>query len=319
MENLSHAVELSVRGFEERRQSAPCPFRISIMTSPKPLAPPAVQKYWTAVSNILRIESQEIAGLVNHHGTRGTADENSIIKVLGKVLPPSTRVSNGEIIDADGRISSQMDALILSNTSHPILFGQTNDELIFPVESVLLAIEVKGNLSKTDVQDDIAEKVRKHHMLSSPNPFPPIFAVFAHKATSHPRTVAKWFYELPENVRPEFFLVNDSALFGILDPDSSDGYQTVMPFAPQDGEDDSIQFSDLHDSEPGFWRPLNLPMGPQVRVDHGAGMLLFIKSVLDVLSARGFADIAWLDRYLEKVSTKKIRYSKDNAPVIERS
>lgn len=295
------------------------PSRLSTMIPPKPAAPPAVQRYWNAVSNILRIESQEIAGLVNHIGTRGTADENSIIKVLGQVLPPSTRVSNGEIIDADGRISAQMDALVLSNTSHPILFGQTPDELIFPVESVLLAIEVKGNLSKTDVQDDIVEKVRKHHALNSPQHPRPVFAVFAHEATSHPKTVAKWFYGLPENARPQFFLVNDAAMFGILDPNSADGYHIVMPFSPKAGESNSRQLAQLGGLEAGFWRPLNLPMGEQVRVDHGAGMLLFIKAVLDVLSARGFADVAWLDRYLDKVSTKRIRYSKDSDPVMELS
>lgn len=290
------------------------------MTPPKPAAPPAVQRYWNAVSNILRIQSQEIAGLVNHLGTRGTADENSIIKVLGQVLPPSTRVSNGEVIDADGRISAQMDALVLSNRSHPVLFGQTPDELIFPVESVLLAVEVKGNLSKTEVEDDIVEKVRKHQTLtSSPGHPRPVFAVFAHEATSHPKTVAKWFFGLPEDARPEFFLVNDAALFGILNPASADGYDIVMPFAPKAGESDSRPLAELGGAEAGYWRPLNLPTSEQVRVDHGAGMLLFVKAVLDVLSARGYADVAWLDRYFDKVSTKRIRYGKDSDPVMELS
>lgn len=289
------------------------------MTTPKPAAPPAVQRYWKAVSNILRTESQDIAGLITHSGTRGTADENSIIKVLGQVLPPSTRVSNGEVIDADGKVSAQMDALVLSNTSHPILFGQTPDELIFPVESVLLAIEVKGNLSKTDVEEDIVEKVRKHQMLSSPDHPLPVFAVFAHEATSHPKTVAKWFHGLPEDARPEFFLVNDAALFGILDPNSADGYEIFMPFAPKAGEGDSKPVAELGGAEPGFWRPLNLPMGDQVRVDHGAGMLLFVKAVLDVLSERGYADVGWLERYLDKVSSKRIRYGKDSDPVMELS
>lgn len=289
------------------------------MTTPKPAAPPAVQRYWKAVSNILRTESQDIAGLITHIGTRGTADENSIIKVLGKVLPPSTRVSNGEIIDSDGKVSAQMDALVLSNTSHPILFGQTPDELIFPVESVLLAIEVKGNLSKTDVQEDIVEKVRKHQTLSSPDHPLPVFAVFAHKATSHPKTVAKWFHGLPEGARPEFFLVNDAALFGILDPSSADGYEIVMPFAPKAGESNSRPVAELGGAETGYWRPVNLPTGDQVRVDHGAGMLLFVKAVLDVLSARGYADVGWLERYLEKVSSNRIRYGKDLDPVMELS
>lgn len=266
---------------------------------------------------MLRIDSEDIAGLVNHLGTRGTADENSIIKVLGKVLPPSTRVSNGEIIDADGSSSAQMDALILSNTSHPILFAQTSDELIFPVESVLMAIEIKGGLSKKDVDTDIPGKIRKHQKLISPGHERPIFAVFAHDATSHPRTVANWFFEMPADARPDFFLVNNSSLFGILDPKSTDGYRIVMPFAPKPGENDSLPFAELGGSESGFWWPVSAPLGEHVRADHGRGMLLFVKAVLDALSERGYADVTWLERYLDKVSTKSVRYAKDSNPVTE--
>ena len=289
------------------------------MTTLKPAAPPAVQRYWNAVSNILRIESQEIAGLINHIGTRGAVNENSIIKVLEQVLPPSTRVSKGEVIDADGKISAQMDALVLSNTSHPILFGQTPDEMIIPVESVLLALEVKGNLNKNDVEKDIVEKIRKHQALSSPDHPLPTFAVFAHEATSHPKTVANWFHGLPEDARPEFFLVNDAALFAFLDSTSADGYEIVMPFAPKAGESNSRPVTELGESNAGFWRPVNLPMGEQVRVDHGAGMLLFVKAVLDVLSARGYADVVWLNRYLDKVSTRKIQYGKNSDPIMNLS
>lgn len=293
------------------------PSKLSIMPPLTNSASPAVQRYWNAVSNILRIESQEIAGLVNHQGTRGTANENSIIKVLNQVLPPSTRVSNGEIIDADGQVSSQMDALVLSNTSHPILFGQTPDELIFPVESVLLAIEVKGNLSKTDVQDDIVDKVRKHKALNSHGQPQPIFAVFAHEATAHPRTVAKWFHELQKDYRPDFFLVNDAAIFGIIDPTSDDEYKIVMPFAPKNNENDLRPLGEISDSETGFWKPFNLPMGDHVRIDHGAGMLLFVRNILNVLSARDYADVAWLERYLNKISIKQIRYVKGEDPIME--
>ena len=56
-----------------------------------------------------------------------------------------------------------------------------------------------------------------------------------------------------------------------------------------------------------------------MRADHGRGMLLFVKAVLDVLSVRGYADVTWLDRYLDKVSTKSIRYAKDSDPVMELS
>lgn len=268
---------------------------------------------------MLRIESQEIAGLISHQGTRGSANENSLKSVLSKVLPPSVRVSAGEIIDREGTVSAQMDSLVLSNTSHPILFAQTDDELIFPVESVLLAIEVKGNMSKEDVEVDIVEKIRRHQKLTAPEGAVPAFAVFAHKATAQPRTIAKWFFGLPEDARPSFFLVNDAAFFGILDARSPDGYQVIMPFAPGADEPDSYKTGDPVISDVAFWKPVDAPMGSQVRIDHGAGMLLFVKAVLDILSERGYAEVEWLDRYLDKISTKHIRYSKDGDPVMELS
>lgn len=289
------------------------------MNNPKATAPPAVQRYWNAISNMLRIDSEDIAGLINHLGTRGTADENSIIKVLSKVLPPTTRVSSGEVIDADGTNSAQMDALILSNTSHPILFAQTSDELIFPVESVLLSIEVKGALSKNDVTSDIPKKIRRHQQLVSPGQPRHYFAVFAHDATSHPKTVANWFFEMPQDARPDFFLVNNSSLFGILDPKSAEGYQIVMPFAPKPGERNSRPLAELGGVESGFWWPVDMPLGEHVRADHGRGMLLFVKAVLDVLSEKGYADVTWLERYLNKVSTNSIRYVEHSNPVMETS
>lgn len=289
------------------------------MSNQKPVAPLAVQRYWNAVSNILRIQSQEIAGLINHLGTRGTADENSIMKVLSQVLPPSTRVSNGEIIDSKGNVSAQMDALVLSNTSHPILFAQTPDEMMFPVESVLLAIEVKGNLSKADVHTDIVGKIKKHRKLHSPEQPPPVFAVFAHKAASNPRTVASWFHELPDDVRPEFFLINDSAMFGALDSNSPGKYEVVMPFAPREGEDDTQTAAQIAGGDLGFWKPIGGPLSDCVRVDHGAGMLLFLKAILSVLGGLGYSENVWLDRYLDQVDSKIVRYDAEGEPTIKRA
>lgn len=288
------------------------------MTSDEKQEPgePKVQRYWAAVAKRLGIESREMAGLINHNGERGRANEDSFGALFVRMLPPSVRVATGEIIDAEGGASPQIDTLVLSNTVHPILFAQT-EEMLFPVESVLLCVEVKSTLTSEEVVD-IAKKVQKHRKLKSSTGEVPTFAVFAHKAGGTPKTIAKWFFDLDPQHRPEFFLVNDSAVFGVADPSADGGYRVVMPIAPGPGESDTYPFNDPATAGPGSWKPIGLPKGDQVRVDHGAAMLLFVRESLKALSERNHAEIDWLAGYLEKIQQQHIRYVPQADGLIER-
>lgn len=272
---------------------------------------PTVQRYWNAVSSRLRIESQEMAGLIKHNGEKGRANEGSIESLLGRMLPPSVRVAPGEIIDSYGRTSAQVDTLILSNTTQPILFGQT-EEFLFPVESVLICIETKSTLTKSEV-DDMGPKIQKRRALRSMTDRKPVFVAFAHTANAAPATVAKWFLDITPEERPDFFLVNDAALFGIAD-ESKDGYKVVMPFSPKPEEENTRTFGALSFDEISFWKPISGTMGDCVRIDHGVSMLLFVKAILDVLSDMGHAEVTWLDNYLSQISAQQVVYIKGEEP-----
>lgn len=272
---------------------------------------PTVQRYWNAVSNRLRVESREMAGLIKHHGEKGRANEKSIESLLQRMLPPSVRVAPGEIIDSRGKTSAQVDTLILSNTTQPILFGQT-EEILFPVESVLICIEVKSTLTKGEVRD-MGPKIQKRRALTSMTDREPVFVAFAHSTGAAPATVAKWFFDLEAENRPDFFLVNDAALFGIAD-DSEDGYSVVMPFSPQEGEELTATFNALSIDEISFWKPTGATTGDYVRIDHGVSMLLFIRAILDVLSEMGHAEVEWLDSYLSQITSHQVLYTKDVEP-----
>jgi hypothetical protein len=278
---------------------------------------PKVQRYWAAVAKRLGIEAQEMAGLLNHNGERGRANESSFGTLFSRMLPPSVRVSTGEIIDSLGESSAQIDTLVLSNTIHPVLFAQT-EEMLFPVETVLLCIEVKTTLTSEEVED-IAKKVRKHRKLVTSTGEFPVFAVFAHKAGGTPRTIAKWFFELDPVDRPAFFLVNDSAVFGCIDDSADDGYRVVMPIAPTPGESDTQDFGPQIAASPDSWKPMDLPKGQQVRIDQGAAMLLFVRESLKTLSVRGHAEINWLGSYLDKIQQQHVRYLKGANGLLERS
>ncbi|WP_434923227.1 DUF6602 domain-containing protein (plasmid) [Glutamicibacter sp. PAEs-4] len=258
------------------------------------------------MSKRLRLESQEMAGLITHNGERGTANEFSLGSLLMRSLPPSVRVATGEIIDGRGGVSPQMDTVILSNTVHPVIFAQT-EERLFPIESVLLCVEVKSTLTSGEVSD-IAAKVRKFRALHSNSGVVPEMAVFAHRAGSAPSTVAKWFFELEPEERPEFFIVNDSALIGGIDTEAPGGYRVAMPFLPKSGEDKFYNFGDPLTHESGFWKPADKPKGMQVRIDHGAALLYFLNESLKALSRRNHAEIDWLDSYLAQIPKQHVVY-----------
>lgn len=257
-----------------------------------------------------------MAGLILHNGEKGTANELSVSNLLTKAFPPSVRIASGEIIDGANESAPQMDVVVLSNTFHPQIFAQT-DEKLFPVESVLLCVEVKTTLTPGELRD-IAKKIKKFRKLRSSTGQVPELALFAHKAGSSPRATANWFFELGEDERPAFFLINDSALLGISDVQSEGGYQITMPFSPKPGEEESYTFGDAPTMEKGYWKPVDLPKGDQVRVDHGAAMLFFLHESLKILSERDHADIAWLDTYLSQVPQQHVRFSPGKPGKIER-
>lgn len=279
-----------------------------------------INRYWDAVAKRLTLESRQMAGLVEHRGERGRANETSFSDMFGKLLPPSVRVGTGEVIDSVGGVSPQMDTLILSSTMHPILFAQT-EEMLFPVESVLLAVEVKTTLTVEEVRD-VGAKVKKYKELKSATGRLPAFAVFAHRAGASPKTVASWFSDLDADLRPDFVLVNDSAIFGCLDPESSDGYRVAMII----GADDQGCWSRPIAEVPGvgtqslereLWKPLNKVRGEHVRVHHGGALLKFLEAALRELNLRGHADIQWLESYLEKFQSKIVLYGTADPVIVD--
>ncbi len=247
-----------------------------------------------------------MAGLITHNGERGSANEESFRNLLGRVLPASVRVCDGEVIDSEGGVSPQTDALVVSDQLHPALFAQTSEKL-FPIESILLAVEVKTTLTSSEVTE-IGVKVSKFNGLKTDMKVKPAMAVFAHKAGGSPQNIAKWFFDLPEDHRPEFFLVNDSAMFGLRNDDVEGGYEIQMPIRPADGEEMSYPFGSSSITDRNFWKPVGKPKGEQVRVDHGAAMLSFIKQSLEVLSATSHAEISWLGPYLAIVDQQRVVY-----------
>lgn len=74
----------------------------------------------------------------------GTAREKVVQKLLSRVLPSIYEVGSGQLVDAEGRYSKQMD-VVIARRDFPIFCGP-GESKTYPIESVLATIEVKTHL-----------------------------------------------------------------------------------------------------------------------------------------------------------------------------
>lgn len=86
-----------------------------------------------------------------HPGAKGIASEFSWIEMLNDYLPKRYRAANAFVLDADGKISDQIDVVIFDHQYSPLLFNQ-DGALYVPAESVYAVIEVKQDLSKKSIE-----------------------------------------------------------------------------------------------------------------------------------------------------------------------
>jgi hypothetical protein len=98
---------------------------------------------------------------VKHSGLKGALREILIRDLFRPLLPTDVGVGTGEIISSTGQRSSQTDIVIFDRgILPPILFEQSHG--VFPIESVLLTVEVKSVLKKVDLRpaEEAAQTLR---------------------------------------------------------------------------------------------------------------------------------------------------------------
>jgi hypothetical protein len=92
------------------------------------------------------------ASELRHNGVKGAILETLVSKLFSPLLPSDIGVGTGQIIDSySGALSHQMDIVLYDRSIlPPILFDAKLG--LFPVESVLYAIEVKTTLSASELR-----------------------------------------------------------------------------------------------------------------------------------------------------------------------
>jgi len=111
------------------------------------------QKLLAGVSG--RLQSRiDLSSVYAHPSGTGDDREYAIHDILREVLPERFKVVKGKVFDSHGRLSNEIDALIVDRDTH---FGalEVGGRSLVPVESLLAAIEVKSQLSGSELSSAI--------------------------------------------------------------------------------------------------------------------------------------------------------------------
>jgi hypothetical protein len=120
------------------------------MTDKKPTSK-TMLSYFDKITKTL-IQSSDLSSTLSHSVSKGTARELLIQDFLQKILPDNINLCSGQIFNVNDNFSGQID-IILSPKTHPKL--QISENIaIFPIESVIGAIEVKSKLTTGNNDED---------------------------------------------------------------------------------------------------------------------------------------------------------------------
>jgi uncharacterized protein DUF6602 len=104
-------------------------------------------------------EMYVLSGGVDHDGEKGAFREYFVSELLRPLLPTHFGVGSGVVVDADERQSKQTDVLIYDRRRIPPIL-QTGERGLFPIDSVLVAIEVKSTLKPDQYSKQIVPAAR---------------------------------------------------------------------------------------------------------------------------------------------------------------
>lgn len=100
------------------------------------------------------IDFEEITSQLEHKGLKGKGREGVVGRFLSKYLPASYEFIYGTIISASGEQSKEQDIIIADN-SRLVKFLDLQSVSAVPVESVLVTIEIKSNLTSEELSNSL--------------------------------------------------------------------------------------------------------------------------------------------------------------------
>lgn len=206
-----------------------------------------IEQYWSGVQRRLQAEVDGFNRLISHQGEKGRENELSLARLLASLAPSRYGVGSGLIFDSHGTESSQTDIILFDAVDEPAILAQTN-QVLFPVENVRGAIEVKTSAGKAEVED-IGTKVASVRALAPAVGNLPLYAAVGYAGTLEAATLAGHLRALKSaegDKRPDLFLVLDLAMLGI-----SGDLARALGWELDEGEDYLIGVAPLHAEQSG--------------------------------------------------------------------
>jgi hypothetical protein len=266
-----------------------------------------VEQYWTGVASQLQVEAEVFSRLVGHNGEMGRANEIALAQLVTRLVPASFGVGTGVVIDRDGGRSKQCDLIIYEQASQPQLLAQST-QLLFPIETVRMVIEVKTTVTSAAVED-AAEKAKSvRNLRSSREGGPPAFGLFGYQASGAPSARALEINELPDDSRPDLVCVLVPGLATSLEDPSRVG---MVPLHATNEAGERVSRAWIPQEGTDTWVVRGATRYPVSRFntaalrhifEPGRALLIFAKLALDQLDLRSESESSWLGEYLPEIA-----------------
>lgn len=105
----------------------------------------------------------ESACFPDHPTAKGDISENAWKEVLKRYLPSRYSIESGFVIDANGKISQQIDCIIYDKVFTPTFWGE-GGHFYIPAEAVHAVFEIKQNVTKNYLHQ-ASEKIKSVRVL----------------------------------------------------------------------------------------------------------------------------------------------------------
>lgn len=283
-----------------------------------------VETYWSGVAQRLDAEVEVINRLVPHRPEQGRANEITLFGLLKSLLPANLGIGTGIVIDRNGKCSSQIDLIIFDQASQPQILAQTT-QLLFPVETVLMAIEVKTTLSDDEIVKCSEAKVKLDGLTRSSTDTLIPYLLVAFKSSLLPGTLAEKVVAIEVDKRPDTLCVLNPGIIGGLaihlrTPVGDDNVAYQLGLTPLHMRDPkagklSMKWDCPTEAERGSSKVVRdgrtypvtaLSSTNRTRYigEPGRALLLFCQAMISQLSARGFIRTPFLHHYLSGLAAE---------------
>jgi hypothetical protein len=279
-----------------------------------------VELYWSGVARRLQEEVDTFNKLIGHYGEQGRENEQSLVRLMERLLPRSLGVGTGLLIDANGTRSKQTDLIIYDTANQPAIMAQTT-QMLYPVESVFLVIEVKTTLDAEELVDCGEKKASIARLKPSMGRKLPDFGILAYHAQGTPPTVARDLRAISRENRPDLLCVIASGILAgqiPLSPSESDYPVGIAALHSRDSaglritagwDRPTADERGSHVMRYGTSYPITRTgrlLTDRVIAEPGRALLNYCAILLEMLAARGATPEPFLKHYLRGAALELI-------------